>query len=88
VSRAISSVEQGFLLRLARLLVERRGFGMSFEVDGWHLRLCAHPPYAAPATVVVRVDGPCCAYSAESGNPVTVHDVAVTLTQRVRSGLG
>ena len=79
--------EQAFLAKLAHLLCERRGFGLSFEFEGPRTRIVVHPPYAAPAHVVVTVDGARHALS-ENRRPVTVHDVATRLVSRVRKGLG
>jgi hypothetical protein len=81
--------EQAFLVRLADLLVGRRGFGVSFELDGPRLRVFVHPPYAAPAHVVVRVDDERgYRVRTEGGRLTTVHDVAARLIYRVRVGLG
>jgi len=86
-SRLPTPIEQAFLVKLAYLLVERRGFGLSFEIEGPRLRIACHPAYAPPAHVVVTVDSAHHALS-ENRRPVTVHDVATSLFRRVRSGLG
>jgi len=63
------------------------GFGLSFELEGPRTRIVVHPPYAAPARVVVTVDRPHSALS-ENRRPVTVHDVSTRLVNRVRKGMG
>jgi hypothetical protein len=85
--RLPTSDEQAFLAKLVHLLCERRGFGLSFELEGPRTRIVVHPPYAAPAHVIVTVYRPHSALS-ENRRPVTVHDVATRLVSRVRKGLG
>jgi hypothetical protein len=86
-ARPPTAAEQAFLLKLAYLVVERRGFGLSFETEGPRLRIHAHPLYGAPAHLVVTVDDGRRIRSA-GNRPVTVYDVAARLHTRVKAGLG
>lgn len=86
MTRSPSGDEQAFLLTLARLVVGRRGWAMSFELDDG-VRVCALPPYGFPAHVRFTVDSAHSAHS-DGGSPVTPHDVACHLSRRARAGLG
>lgn len=86
--RLPTAAEQAFMVRLAYLLVERKGFGLSFELDGPRLRVNVHPPYAAPAHVVVYVEGSGYRVRTENKRITTVHDVATRLIGRARRVLG
>ena len=85
--RLPTAAEQAFLVRLAELLIDRKGFGLSFELDGPRLRITAYSPYAAPTFIVVYVDqGSHYRVRSENRCLITIHDVATRLIGRVRRG--
>jgi hypothetical protein len=86
-SRLPTTTEQAFLLKLAYLVIERRGFGLSFELEGPRMRVVAHPLYGAPAHLVVTVDD-CRRARSAANRPITVYDVAARLHTRLKGGLG
>lgn len=75
--------EQLFLLSLARVVVGRYGFELSFaRVEVFGLEITARPPYGFPSSLTVWRATPTHAYSS-NGRPMLAHDIAAQLRKHI-----
>ena len=82
----MTPAEQSFLLQLARNLVGRQGFAMSFvrTPDGRYV-VTIQPAYGVEThTIALRIQDEHYAHTA-SGNPVTAVDVVHSLVRKQRN---